>query len=236
MLIAAVSDIHYPKFFNIFSKSLENVRKADIFILAGDIANKGNVVGYQKVVNMIRKKFGDIEIFACFGNEEYDEKHEELKKIPGVEFFEEKVKIVKDKFGKTFAFLGTRGVLDKPTTWQLRNIPNIKEVYAKRMERIKALLKESKNRADFVIFFSHYAPSYLTLEGERKEVYPNLASKNMEKILLEFPPDIVIHGHAHHGKSFSFLKGIPIYNVALPLNKRITLIDSSTIGGLKRFW
>ncbi len=237
MLVAAVSDVHYPKFFKEFLNSLNSLEQdVKFFILAGDIVNKGDVAGYKVVVNKIKEKFSQAKILACFGNEEYEEAQEALRKIREVKFLEEETFFAADERGKKIAFIGTRGVLDKPTSWQKRNIPDITEIYEKRREKIKFLLEQARKKAELVVFFSHYAPTYLTLEGEPRTVWPSLGSKFMEEVLLETLPDLVIHGHAHHGKNFSFLSEIPIYNVALPLTKKITVINLEKLGGLKRFW
>ena len=234
MKFAAVSDLHYPVFSKLFIKSLEKLSKdIEFFILAGDIASKGSFEFFAKVVELIKKYFPNIDIYACFGNEEYDEEHENLKKIKEVVFLEDELKIVNIKTTK-IALIGTRGVIDKPTPWQRKNISNIINVYRQRIEKIKNLILEAKGKAETIILFSHYAPTYSTLKGERKEIYPFLGSIKMEKVIRETKPDIAVHGHAHNGTGFCVINTTRIYNVALPLNKKITTID--LYKGLERFW
>lgn len=234
MRFAAVSDVHYPIFSELFTNGLENLKhELEFFILAGDITSRGSVEFYRKVVDLIKKYFPDIEIYACFGNEEYDQEHENLKKIREVVFLNDELKIIETNTTK-IALIGTRGVIDKPTPWQMKNIPNITKIYKQRIERIKDLIIEGKKKAEIVVLFSHYAPTYSTLKGEKREIYPFLGSLKMEKVLVDTKPEIVVHGHAHHGSSFSLLNGIRVYNVALPLNKKIITIDIYT--GLESFW
>jgi Icc-related predicted phosphoesterase len=50
-------------------------------------------------------------------------------------------------------------------------------------------------------------------------------SKLMERVVAEAKPDIAIHGHAHLGRSYTVVDGVPVYNVALPAVKSITIIN-----------
>ncbi len=220
MKILAFSDVHYPDYFDYLNIDTE----PDIVIMAGDIIEYGNVKDFRKVVRKIRDFGYNGDILACFGNTEYDEIKEKIKEEnPDVIFLEESY-FLKEHEGKKIGFFGTRGILDKPTIWQMKNIPDIEKNYEEKMEKIERGLNELKNKVDHIVYFSHYAPTYKTLEGERKEIYPYLGSKKLEKIITKIKPDLVIHGHAHYGKAYDEIENIPIYNVALPLNKKPVVI------------
>ena len=124
--------------------------------------------------------------------------------------------------GKTLGIVGSKGSLDQPTWWQSRNIPNIRQTYSQRIRIIRDLLQELE--ADFKILLMHYAPTFKTLGGERRAFYQQLGSKKLEDIIIGSKPDAVIHAHAHNGKRFALLEGVPIYNVSLPLNQAIPII------------
>lgn len=238
MLIAAISDVHYPRFSELFHSALKNAndKRPCFVILAGDIINRGDARHFPVVINLIRENFGkEIKILACFGNEEYEDVRDALKKQGDVKFLEEEILI--EKFhGKTIAFIGSQGVIDSPTPWQKRHIPNIKEIYEKRIKQLKKLILQAKEKADITVVFSHYAPSYKTLKGEEKSKYPFLGSVKMEKVIAETQPDIAIHGHAHHGSVYAEIGKTRIYNVALPLRKAFTFISLEEKIGLERFW
>jgi len=38
-----------------------------------------------------------------------------------------------------------------------------------------------------------------------------------------------VHGHAHFGKELAFVDGIPVFNVAFPVNRKIVLIDTENL-------
>ena len=68
----------------------------------------------------------------------------------------------------------------------------------------------------------------MTVVGEPKRSYPQMGTRAYEKIVLNpnFRIDAVFHGHAHKGRKFTLLKNrIPVYNTAIPLRRRITVVD-----------
>jgi Icc-related predicted phosphoesterase len=236
MLIAATSDIHSPIYYENFVRAVDVLQaKPDLFLLAGDIVDKGNVEEYRKILNAL---FGKINcpIIACFGNSEFgkettDRIKERYKEITFLE--DESIEInIGDKI---VGIVGSKGSLDRPTYWQSRNLPGIEEEYAERIEKVKRLILELKS--DFKIFLTHYAPTYKILEGENVNAYPELGSQGMEKALLESRPNLVICGHAHKGRKQVWIDNIPVFNVGLMLNGRIVLIDTEKDlkYGLERF-
>ena len=225
MKIAATGDIHSPRLFDLFVKSVEDLRvKPDIFLLSGDIIYKGRVEEYQKIYNVF---FGKINcpIVACFGNEEFGSETRMLieNQVPDIKFLDDETLTL--KIGdKSVGIIGSLGSLDRPTFWQRNNIPDIANIYKKRVETIEKLLSELKT--DFRILLIHYAPTYKILEGENPRVYAELGCNDYEKILIEQKPDLVITGHSHKGKKQAWVDTVPIFNVALPLQREIVVIDT----------
>ena len=80
----------------------------------------------------------------------------------------------------------------------------------------------SRLRTDRRVAVMHYAPIRETCEGEPMEIYPYLGCGRLEEPLHRFPVDAVFHGHAHHGApEGKTTNGIPVYNVALPLMRKL---------------
>ncbi|MEM0333746.1 MAG: metallophosphoesterase, partial [Candidatus Aenigmatarchaeota archaeon] len=78
--------------------------------------------------------------------------------------------------------------------------------------------------------------TYKTLTGENPLFYQNLGSLELEKIILETKPNLVIHGHSHKGTKFAWIDSIPVFNVCFPLNKDLVLIETEKIKpGLQKF-
>ncbi len=225
MIIAAIGDIHSPRLFEFFVKAMEDFNaKPDLFFLAGDVINRGNVDEYQKVYNVF---FGKVScpIIACFGNDEFGPETRIVieNKVPDIKFLDDETLTVEVQ-GKSVGIVGSVGSLDRPTYWQRNNVPDIMDVYKKRVETVEKLLSELKT--NFKILLIHYPPTYRILEGEETRIYPEIGSKEYERVLIEQKPNLVITGHSHKGKKQAWIDTVPIVNVAFPLNKQIVIIDT----------
>jgi len=225
MIIAATSDIHSPTYYESFVRAIDYMHaKPDLFLIAGDAIDRGNVDEYQKILNAM---FGKVScpIVACFGNSEFGKEHtdkikERYKQIIFLDDEAVELEVKEKKVG----IVGTKGSLDRPTYWQSRNLPGIEEEYARRIEKVKELLLGLK--CDIKILLTHYAPTYKILEGENINAYPELGSEGMEKAILEARPNLVVCGHAHKGKKQAWIDSIPVFNVGLVLNGKIVTIDT----------
>jgi len=224
MIIAATGDIHSPIYYELFVKSLENLRvKPDLFLLAGDMIDRGKIEEFDKVWNAL---FGKIScpIVACFGNNEYDELRETLKvKFPKIRFLDDQ-SIVFSIDTTSIGIFGSTGSLDQPTRWQKVHIPHIEKIYASRILLAEKHLQRMASHLKILLL--HYAPTYKTLEGENPRIYGSLGCKAFEDVLIKQKPDLVIHGHSHRGLKKAWVDTVPVFNVALPLNKEIVIIDT----------
>lgn len=98
---------------------------------------------------------------------------------------------------------------------------------------IKAFVQEGVNEAlkleaalaqldlERRVVLMHYAPVVDTCVGERDVIQPFLGSSRLAVASEAFGARAVFHGHAHHGRADGQTpKGIPVYNVALPLLRK----------------
>lgn len=215
MEIGAVGDIHYPAYKGLFEESLKNIKNIDLLLLAGDIVDVGLYKNYNIVYGLIRK-YLKCPVIACFGNTEFQKK--EIKnENKEIRFLDDESFV----FGG-IGIAGTTGSLDKPTSWQAKNIPGIREIYRQRVVKVKDLLSELKISKKILLM--HYSPTYKTLEGEDKRIYYWMGSKKYEAVIRETKPEVVIHAHSHSGSKYAEINSSKIYNVSLPLRKEITLI------------
>ena len=224
MKIACISDLHCPQYFEDFIRAMDNFReKPDLFLIAGDIINRGRIEEFDKFFNVL---FGKIfcPIVSCFGNNEYVDLRKKLKEKYKEIIFLDDESICLEISGLKVGIVGSTGSLDKPTTWQKRNVPDIEKIYEERVKIIDKLLVELK--ADFKILLLHYSPTYKTLKGEKEFFYPNLGCEKYEKVIIERKPNLVVHGHAHNGIKKAWVDAVPVFNVAFPANKEIVLIDT----------
>ncbi len=234
MIIAAVADVHSPIYFEEFVKAVDSMTsKPDLFIMAGDMIERGNLDEFDKIYNTL---FGKVEcpIVAVFGNNEYEEIREEMKnRYKRIRFLDDQ-SIILEISGKTVGIFGSTGSLDEPTRWQKAHIPNVERLYQLRYQIAEKHLERMLTHIKILV--THYAPTYKTLEGENPRSYQNLGSKVWENLLIKYKPTLAIHGHSHRGSKFAWVDSVPVFNVAFPLNKRIVIIDTEKLKpGLLKF-
>ncbi|MCD6428543.1 MAG: metallophosphoesterase [Desulfurococcales archaeon] len=236
--ICAVGDVHGRRYFSIFQASLRTLVgfKPDIFVFAGDMVDEGRVEDLEHIVSEVRSKFPGVPIIAVFGNEEYHELEGTfIKQYPEIIWLNDSVSLIVIRDVKV-GFVGTRGALEKLTFWQRRHKPELEIVYRKRPHIIKNLIIEVRRHADIVVLVTHYAPTMITVRGEPEKIYPYMGSREMEKVIREVKPDIVIHAHAHNARvTEAVVDSVKIYNVSLPARKGITVIEASPRKSLLSF-
>lgn len=233
--IAAVADIHSPKYLPLFTASVNDIRiknkAVDLIIFAGDVVDKNSIHNLNLVIMVAKKltnRCGNTpQMIAVFGNEEYiGFEHEYVRKYPEITWINDELKVLNIN-NVEICIVGSRGVLMQATAWQRKNLPNIDSVYANRVEKIKEHLKICKNYS-FTILVTHYASSYTTVYGEPSTVYKFLGFPLIDTIDKKLRPNIAVHGHAHNALVTSAtIDGTAIYNVSLPANKKVTIIEAS---------
>ncbi len=217
MLIGAISDIHSPRYLNEFFAALKYLPQVDLVLLAGDLTDRGKYLHFDPVYNALKK----YKVVATFGNEDFVEYREAFKeKYPEVTWLEDQ-KVEVDGI----TIVGSEGVLERPTYYQrLKGLDE--SFYIKRKERIEELLCSSNG---FKILLTHYAPTFATVYGEKRFAYPGLGYNLLEEV--KCLPNVSVHGHAHYAKvTYAVVKGVEVYNVALPANRKFTIIRVEKVG------
>jgi len=237
MIISATSDLDIlgmdlEPFWDILKKANE----PDLLLFAGDMYEFESPEVYGLIIDFIKLRKWACPIVAVFGNREFEEDVDDIKKITKkrITFLDDDSTVLKIN-NKKIGIVGSRGPLDTPTWWQFNNIPGIRDEYKSRIENIKKMLLELKG--DIKILLTHFSPTYKTLRGESQKVYPSLGSEKMENVLKETRPTFAVHGHAHYGIPLAFVDSVPVFNVCLEINKKIVEIDPSNLPktGLKKF-
>ena len=163
MRIAAVGDIHCPRFLPIFERSLREIETPDVFLLAGDIVNRGKISEYPVVVNAIDSVHGHVPIIACFGNEDIELYTEDQI----IELVGNRVKFADDLGvrplsirGSTLAVIGVSILNEKAD-----DLETLKIIFADEVTRISRLLKNTSKGSGHSVILSHYSP---LMESETK--------------------------------------------------------------------
>ncbi|EZQ11115.1 MULTISPECIES: metallophosphoesterase [Acidianus] len=216
MIIASISDIHSPKYLREFFIALKMLPKVNIVLLAGDLVDRGKYSHFEPIY----KALIETNVIAVFGNEDFREEREKYREnFPKVKWLDdESIEISYE--GETLNIIGSEGVITKPTFWQ--KTKGIDEnFYMKRKNKIIEMLCTSKGKT---ILLTHYAPTFVTVYGERESAYPGLGYNLLEESPCK--PDLAIHGHAHFSRrTFGVVGKTRVYNVALPANGKFVIIE-----------
>lgn len=223
--IAAVGDLHCPR------TSEEDLRalfqglpeQADVLLLCGDLVDYGKPEEARQLVSHVGAARG-MPILAVLGNHEFEcGQQAEVAKIFGGHGV-----TVLDGTAVEIHGIGFAGVKGFCGGFGERALQPWGEAILKQFAREsveEALKLESalaKLRTPARVVLTHYAPILQTVVGEPAEIIPFLGSSRLEEPLNRYGVTAVCHGHAHHGTlEGRTLAGIPVYNVAMPLLRRL---------------
>lgn len=230
--IAATADIHSPQYLDLLKTAVDELAwRPDLLLMAGDIIDRGRARWFGPALDTLRK-MGPKRIVGVFGNEEYEEVQAEiLADFSGAVLFLNDGSVTLDLGRYSVGIVGTKGSLEVPTSWQKKNVPEITSIYSRRVDLVAHLLEDL--RADIRVLLMHYSPTFETLIGEDRKIWPHLGHRGYEKVIREVKPDVVLHAHAHRGSKRAIIDGVEVLNVSLPLWKRLVPLDLPRSVGLE---
>ena len=222
--IAAVGDVHFG------TGSAGSLRpalahladRADLMLIAGDLTRCGG----PDEVRVLAEELEGLPVprVAVLGNHDYHaDKESQVRRIledSGVRVLEGEA-VTLDVDGVRVGIAGTKGFgggyrgacgtdFGEP---EMKAFVAHTRKMADRLERALGSLD-----ADLRIALMHYSPIEETLQGERLEIFPFLGSYLLAEAVDNVGADLVLHGHAHHGREKGVTPaGIPVRNVAQPV-------------------
>jgi len=225
MRIAATADLHFtPQRYTPLRDQMNRVRdEADVLVVAGDLTNFGQPEEMEPLVNaLVRLR---VPVIVVLGNHDYETgKEVELVRMMTAEGIKVLDGSAYERDGVGFA--GTKGFVGGFGRGMLTAFgePEVKSfVRAGIDEAVKLERAMSQLRTQKRVVVLHYSPIAATVEGERPEIYPFLGTSRLAEVVDRHGADLVVHGHAHHGKlDGKTTAGVPVHNVA------ITLLQSQT--------
>jgi Icc-related predicted phosphoesterase len=223
--LAAIGDLHFGRgsvgaYLPLFTQISDS---ADVLLVCGDLTDFGLPEEARLLVKDLHAALR-IPMVAVLGNHDYESgQHDEIREIvcdAGVALLDgDSVELLGLGFAGIKGFAGGfgRGTLGH---W---GEPAVKAFVKTAIdEQLKLEAALARLRAQHHIAVMHYAPIRATVEGEPLEIYPYLGTSRLEEPLLRYPVDIIFHGHAHNGAPLGHTaNGVPVYNVSLPLLRRI---------------
>jgi Icc-related predicted phosphoesterase len=220
MRVAATADLHFtPARFTAVRDQFNQVRnEADVLVLAGDLTNFGQPSEMEPLLNAIVRL--RIPTIAVLGNHDYESgQQDELMRM----MTNEGVKVLDGSayerdglgFAGTKGFVGGfgRGVLTAFGEPEIKTFVRASIDETLKLERAMSQLRTNKR-----IVVLHYAPIAATVEGESPEIYPFLGTSRLAEVIDRHGADLVIHGHAHNGRTDGRTAGgVRVHNVAITL-------------------
>ena len=223
--VVAFGDVHAPIYVNYLSSSLAKLQPdAKLVLVAGDVVARGEWRMCRQVSELIEKFLPGAIVVGVFGNEDYEEARGRIREECSGFMWLEDGAVEVDVYGLRVRIVGSTGVLDEPTPWQKRNVPGIVDTYRRRLERLGELL--NKKSGDLTILLTHYPPRCRTLMGEDERFWRQMSSEGLAELVKKKGVDIVVHGHLHRSTVHrDYIGNTPVYNVALPATKSVTVIE-----------
>jgi Icc-related predicted phosphoesterase len=224
MRIAAVGDLHCrADTRRNLAVSLRGVdQEAELLLLAGDLTDHGTL----EEAKWLAEELSQIKMEKCavLGNHDYESGQEGVVRKTlcdaGVHVLDGEPWALND--------LGIAGIKGFAGGFEHAQLQRFGETALKafvdacieeELKLEKALFQLRTRRR---IALLHYAPCRQTLEGEPLEIFPFLGATRLGGPIDQLRPDLAIHGHAHRGVLRGATQGgIPVYNVALPVLRRL---------------
>lgn len=222
--VAAAGDLHCRDIdhgrFRQFVKQVNE--EADLLLLCGDLTDHGRTdeaVVLAEELSALR-----VPSVAVLGNHDYEcgkdrELVHELQKV-GVRCLDGDAYV----FEKALGVAGIKGFGGGfgRATLQAFGEPHTKAFVQEAVnEALKLEMSLGRMDVPKKLVIMHYSPVPQTIQGENPEIYSYLGSSRLMRPVDDYGADAVFHGHAHHGAlEGKTEKGIPVYNVAMPLLQR----------------
>ncbi|HEY3973832.1 MAG TPA: metallophosphoesterase [Candidatus Sulfotelmatobacter sp.] len=220
MRIAASADLHFtPQSYAKLKDQFERVRdEADVLVLAGDLTNYGKPEEMEPLLNVLVRL--RVPTIVVLGNHDYEcGKEEELQRM----LIAAGLKVLDGSgyerdgvgFAGTKGFVGGfgRGMLTAFGEREIKDFVRASVDEAMKLERGMSQLRAQKR-----VIVVHYSPIAETVQGEAPEIFPFLGTSRLAEVIDRHGADLVVHGHAHHGKGEGRTPGgVPVHNVAITL-------------------
>jgi Icc-related predicted phosphoesterase len=239
ILLAAAGDIHCSQEneAELRAAFVAADRRVDLVLLAGDLTTYGQPEQGALLAEICRPL--RVPVYAVLGNHDWHcDQADELVALldsAGVCVLERSWAVTEVE-GASVGIAGTKGFVGGFPDSQLPDFgePVLRQVYAETTAEVEALAAglEAIGGCDYRVALLHYSPTTTTLEGEPRGIWPFLGTDRLAAPILEYRPDVVLHGHTHAGRFEGDVGDVPVFNVALPVVGRelfVFELDGSSV-------
>ncbi|HEX8120050.1 MAG TPA: metallophosphoesterase [Solirubrobacteraceae bacterium] len=196
--------------------------KADVLLLAGDLTTHGQPEQAEVLAEACAPL--DIPIVAVLGNHDWHcntvDECLPIWEEAGIRILD-RSHVVLDVGGVEVGVAGVKGFVGGFPGSHLPDFgePSLRGIYAEAGEEAAALDRGLRAIAQCPVRVAllHYAPTPQTLVGEPEPIWTYLGTDRLAPPIAEHEPDLVLHGHAHHGTFEGRIGNVPVYNVSVPV-------------------
>ena len=223
--VAAVGDLHVGESQERPHRALfEQVHEdADVLCLCGDLVNFGKTREVEILIEDLRAC--RIPMVGVMGNHEYEcgqpETVRDMLCEAGVKMLDGQAYEI-DGVG----FAGGKGFIGGFGRFMLSPFgePEVKAFVQEAVKDANEIENSIRTlRTERSVVLLHYAPVVETVMGEPPEIHAFLGSSRLAEVIDRYDNiSLVVHGHAHRGgPEGATARGVPVYNVALPVLKTL---------------
>jgi Icc-related predicted phosphoesterase len=193
--------------------------QADLILLAGDLTRHGQLDEVRVVADACRGL--EIPVVAVLGNHDWQsDRPQDLARILGEAgvIVLERAHTVLRVAGVSVGVAGVKGFVGGfGNTWANFGEPLFRAAYAETTADVEGLDRSLRAIESCAVRLAllHYAPCEETLAGEPERIWLVLGADRLAGPIREHRPQLVVHGHAHHGSFEGSVDGVPVYNVAV---------------------
>ncbi len=221
LTVAAVGDVHAS------DERREHLTRAfgglddqaDLVLLAGDLTTHGLPEQAAVLADVCRDV--PVPVVAVLGNHDHHSGGErEVAAVldeAGVLVLEES-HVVLETGGLQVGVVGAKGFVGGFPGAEIADFGErlLREVYEETSRHVEALERglEAIAGCERRLALLHYAPVTETLVGEPEGIWAVLGSGRLAGPIGAHRPEVVVHGHAHHGRPLGAIGSVPVFNVA----------------------
>ena len=225
MRVAAVGDLHVGEatehsYRDLFERVSDD---ADVLCLCGDLTNYGKTPEVERLLEDL--KLCKIPMVGVLGNHEHEcgqpDHVTAMLCDAGVKMLTGQAYEI-DGVG----FAGGKGFVGGFGRYMLSSFgeASVKRFVQEAVEDANLIENSIRMlRTERSVVLLHYAPVVETVMGEPPEIHAFLGSSRLAETIDRYDNvSLVVHGHAHRGGPEGRTnKGVPVYNVALPVLKTL---------------
>ena len=218
--VAAVGDLHASdEHREHLERAFASLEDVDLVLLAGDLTTHGLVDEAGVLASACERARAPVA--AVLGNHDH---HSGLQDEIGAVLERSGVvvldggHVVLELAGMQVGVVGAKGFVGGFPGAEIADFGErlLREVYAQTSREVEALETglEAIAGCERRLVLLHYAPTVDTIVGEPEGIWAFLGSGRLAAPIGAHRPDVVLHGHAHHGRPSGMIGTVPVHNVA----------------------